>query len=316
MNNLFFKVSSIFFISLIFFSSSANSAESNVLLKPFTLAKIYNNSTLKQVSTKVKLQLINAGYKIVGTYKPNSVVNIFIATNSTILNAAAKSKYGGFGAGVRVSLTQVKSNVQVSHNNPTYMAVAYNMKSYLSSTRKKLAKTLGYVKDFGGKGIPAKKLGDYNYALGLEGFTGFMDLAKYKSYKAALAFVESGFKKNIKGMKKVYRIDIPGKKQSIFGISLTNDIQDQKFLNDSFVMDIIDNKELRRSAHLPYELMVADNRVIVMHPHYRLAINFPDLRMFGKHSFGKLMDLPYIYEEYFVQLAGGVWPLPEDEDSY
>lgn len=310
MDKVFFKISSIIFISLLFFSSVASSTESNVLLKPFTLAKIYKNSGFNQTSIKVKAQLVKAGFRLVGTYKPNEMVTIFIITSSNLLKAAAKSKYGGFGAGIRVSVTQVKNDIQVSHNNPTYMAIAYNMKVQLSPIRKKFAKTLGYVKDFGGKGIPANELGDYNYALGLEGFSGFMDLAKYKSHKVALRFVEAGFKKNIKGMKKVYRIDIPGKKQSIFGISLTND---KKFLNDSFVMDVIDSKELRRSAHLPYELMVVGNRVITMHPHYRLAINFPDLHMFGKHSFGKLMDLPYIYEEYFVQLAGGVWPIPEDD---
>ena len=148
----------------------------------------------------------------------------------------------------------------------------------------------------------------------LEGFNGFMDLAEHKSHKAALKAVEAGFARGLKNMQKVYRIDIPGKKQSVFGISLKNDQKDEKFLNDQFVMDIIDSKELRRSAHLPYELMVVGKRVIVMHPHYRLAINFPDLHMFGKHSFAKLMDLPYIYEEFFVQLAGGVWPIPEEVD--
>ena len=314
MNNIFFKANSILFIFVFFFSSSAHTANTNILLKPFTLAKIYSNSTLQQTSIKIKRQLINGGYKIVGTYKPNKTINIFIVTNSRILNAAAKSKYGGFGAAIRVSMTQVNNDVQVAHNNPSYMAIAYNMKAYLNSTRNNLAKILGYVKDFGGKGILDNELGDYNYAFGLEGFNGFMDLAEHKSHKAALSFVEAGFNKDLKGMKKVYRIDIPGKKQSIFGISLTNDTKDQKFLNDSFVMDIIDNKELRRSAHLPYELMVDNKRVIIMHPHYRLAINFPDLHMFGKHSFGKLMDLPYVYEEYLVQLAGGTWPIPEDED--
>ena len=313
MNYSFIKAVSLLFLSLFFFSSSANSANSEVFLKPFTLAKIYKNSSLEQTSAKVKLQLINGGYKIAGVYQPNDTINIFIVTNSSMLQAAAKSQYGGFGAGIRVSLTQIKNDVQVAHNNPTYMAIAYNMKVQLGSTRKKLARTLGYIKDFGGKGIPANELGNYNYAMGLEGFNGFMDLAKHKSHKSALRFVEAGFNKNIKGMKKVYRIDIPGKKQSIFGISLTNDKKDQKFLNDSFVMDIIDNKDIRRSAHLPYELMVIDNRVITMHPHYRLAINFPDLRMFGQHSFGKLMDLPYVYEEYFIQLAGGTWPIPEDD---
>nr|NIQ08961.1 hypothetical protein [Gammaproteobacteria bacterium]NIR92669.1 hypothetical protein [Gammaproteobacteria bacterium] len=45
-----------------------------------------------------------------------------------------------------------------------------------------------------------------------------------------------------------------------------------------------------------------------MHPHFRLAVNFPDLHMFGEHSFGKLMDLPYVYEEFFTQAVGGKWP--------
>ena len=313
MSNAFIKISSIIFISLFLFSTPVNSAEKSVLLKPFALAKIYKNSTLSQVSEKVKKQLTTAGFKVVGAYEPNKTVKIFIVTNSSLLKTAAKSKFGGFGAAIRISVTQVKRDVQVAHNNPTYMAIAYNMKSYLSSTRQKLAKTLGYVKDFGGKGIASDELGDYNYAFGLEGFNGFMDLAEHKSHKAALKFVEAGFKRSLKDMKKVYRIDIPGKKQSVFGLSLKNDKQDQKFLNDGFVMDIIDDKELRRSAHLPYELMVIDKRVIIMHPHFRIAINFPDLRMFGKHSFGKLMDLPYIYEEFFIQLAGGVWPIPEED---
>ncbi len=313
MNKAFFKVSSIILISLFLLSNPVNSAEKNVLLKPFTLAKIYKNSGLKLIAGKVENQLSAAGFKIAGTYEPDKTVKIFIVTNNTLRKTAAKSKFGGFGSAIRISVTQVKRDVQVSHNNPTYMAIAYRMKGYLSSTRQKLAKTLGYVKDFGGKGIAANELGDYNYAFGLEGFNGFMDLAEHKSHKAALKFVEAGFKRSLKDMKKVYRIDIPGKKQSVFGISLKNDKDDQRFLNDSYVMDIIDSKELHRSAHLPYELMVSGKRVIIMHPHFRIAINFPDLRMFGKHSFGKLMDLPYIYEEFFIQLAGGVWPIPEEE---
>lgn len=313
MNNLLIKISSILFISLVLLFNSTQAAEKVVMLKPFTLAKIYKNAKHLDVAENVKSQLTRAGFKLVGTYQPYKTTKIYIVTNNTILKAAAKTKFGGFGAALRVSVTQTKNDVQVVHNNPTYIGIAYNMKSYLSSTRQKLAKTLGYVKDFGGKGIPSNELGDYNYAFGLEGFSGFMDLAKHKSYKTAINKVEAGFRKNFKNMQKVYRIDIPGKKQTIFGVSLMSDITDQKFLNDEFVMNIIDSKELRRSAHLPYEIMVDGDRVFTMHPHFRLAINFPDLRMFGKNSFGQLMDLPYIYEEFLIQLAGGVWPIPEDE---
>ncbi len=311
---LFSNVNLVLFIFLALVLNSTYAEEKSVLLKPFTLAKIYKNSNIAQIAAKVKNQLTNAGFDVVGTYEPYKSTKIFIITNQALLKTAAKSKFGGFGAGLRVSITQNKTEVQVVHNNPTYIGIAYNMKSYLSSTRTKLANALGYTKDFGGKGIDSNELGDYNYAFGLESFDGFMDLAKHKSHKAALKSVEAGFARKFKGMKKIYRLDIPGKQQSVFGVSLKNDTKDEKFLNDRFVMEIIDSKELRRSAHLPYEIMVSGKRVFMMHPHFRLAINFPDLHMFGKHSFGRLMDLPYIYEEYFVQLAGGVWPIPDEID--
>lgn len=314
MKNIFIRMFAVFYISVSLYSNESYAIDKNIVLKPFTLAKIYKNTNHFQVESRVKKLLTSAGFKIVGTYEPHKKVKILIITDNSLLKTAAKSKFGGFGAGIRVSITQKDKNVQVSHNNPTYMAIAYNMKSYPALIRKKLVRSLGYVKDFGGEGVNSKELANYNYSIGLEGFTGFMDLAKHKSHKAALKFVEAGFKRNFKNIKKVYRIDIPGKKQSVFGISLKNDQKDQKFLNDQYVMNIIDFKELSRSAHLPYELMVVGNRVIILHPHFRIAVNFPDMHMFGKHSFAKLLDLPYIYEEFFIQLAGGIWPIPEEND--
>lgn len=312
MNHLLIKFSSFLCLGFLLFINSANALEKTVLLKPFTLAKIVKNKPLSEVALSTRQKLLSAGFQVVGTYEPYTTAKIFIVTSKQLLEAAAQTKFGGFGATIRVSVTNKDNEIQVVHNNPTYMSIAYNMKGYLNPTRQKLAKTLGYVKDFGGKGIPSNELGDYNYAFGLEGFNGFMDLAEHKSFEQAIKFVETGFGKNIKGMKKVYRVDIPGKKQTVFGISLMNDVKDEKFLNDQYVMEVIDNHDIRRSAHLPYELMVNDKRVIIMHPHFRLAINFPDLHMFGKHSFGKLMNLPYIYEEFFIQLAGGQWPPEED----
>jgi hypothetical protein len=312
--NHFFRKNNILFLllGLSLLVNSTYAAEQTIILKPFTLAKVYKNKKLPEVASITRKQLLDAGFEIVGTYEPYVSTKIFVVTDKSLLNTAAKTEFGGFGATIRVSVTEKNNEIQVVHNNPTYMGIAYNMKDSLGSTRRHLASTLGYVKDFGGEGIASDKLGDYNYAFGLEGFTGFMDLAEHKSHAEALKFVEAGFRKNLKNMKKVYRVDIPGKEQSVFGISLTNDIKDQKFLNDQFVMDIIDDKDIRRSAHLPYELMVVGKRVIIMHPHFRLAVNFPDLRMFGQHSFGKLMDLPYVYEEFFIQLAGGVWPIPDN----
>lgn len=311
MNNVLLKTSSIIFVSFLLLSQVVTAEPKQALLKPFTLAKIYKNSNHLQVTSKIKEQLTSAGFTIEGSYEPYKPTKIIIVTSPELLESAAKSKFGGFGAGIRVSITQVKKDVQVAHNNPAYMAVAYKMNGKLSSIEKKLANALGYVKNFGGKGISAAKLADYKYGVDLEGFNGFMDLAEYKSHKKALLAVEKNLEKQFKEMSKVYRIDIPGKKQTIFGVSLKNNIKDQKFLNDKFVMGIIDSEIPHRGAHLPYEIMVAGKQVMMMHPHFRIAVNFPDIRMFGERSFGKLIDLPYVYEEFFVQLAGGKWPIDE-----
>lgn len=281
-------------------------------LKPFTLAYESTTAKLAAMSKKVESRLTATGFEVIGRYSPYSTANILIITSKPLKQIAAKSTYGGFGAALRVAITNKDNKIQVSHNNPTYMGLAYNMKNDLAGVKSKLKQALGYVKDFGGgEGVKASDLPDYNYTFGLEGFTGFFELAEYKSHTAALKAVEANLGAGKNGISKVYRLDVPGKEQSVFGLSLKGDAGKQPFLNDEFVMNIIDHKEMRGTPHLPYELMVHGKNVIAMHPHFRLAVNFPDLKMFGKNSFGKIMDLPYVYEEFFTQAAGGKWP-PED----
>ncbi|MEJ2141103.1 MAG: hypothetical protein P8Y24_01895 [Gammaproteobacteria bacterium] len=281
-------------------------------LKPFTLAYEGSNTSLSAMTKKVEGRLKASGFQVIGQYNPYSTANILIITSKELKKIAAKSSYGGFGAALRVAITDKDKKIQVTHNNPNYVGLAYNMKNDLANVKTRLKKALGYVNDFGGgEGVKASDLPDYNYTFGLEGFTGFFELATFKSHRAALQAVESNLEKGKFGISKVYRLDVPGKQQSVFGLSLKADAESQPFLNDEYVMNIIDYHDTRSTPHLPYELMVNGNKVIAMHPHFRLAINFPDLKMFGKNSFGKLMDLPYVYEEFFIKAVGGKWP-PED----
>lgn len=298
------KISVLLFFSLI--APISHAAAPTPLLKPFVLAQQNSNAKIHLVAADVRKKLQDAGFNFVGTYIPDSNSEVMIFTDKTMLDTAAQTQYGGFGSAMRVSIVQVGNSVQVAFINPEYMALAYHMKNRLKSTREKLIKALGYVKDFGGDGIAESELPKYHYAYGLEGFTGFMELAEFKTHQEALNSVEKGLDRKLKQISKVYRIDVPGKAQSIFGLSLNNDVKDEKFLSDKYVMSVIDHQELRRAAHLPYEIMVTGNRVIMMHPHFRLAMNFPDLRMFGSNSFGKLMSLPYVYEEFFIQVVGGL----------
>ena len=290
-------------------AGSAQALDKNIRVMPFTLAQQIPSGDLATTIKHTQLRLNKAGFDIIGEYQPYPNAHLFVVTNAQLKAIASQSTYGGFGAALRVSVTQVKSDVQVAHNNPTYLGLAYRMQDDLNSMRQKLASTLGYVQDFGGEGVPAGELPDYNY-MGLEGFKGFFELNDYKTHAEAIQAVEKNFASNKHHLGKIYRLDIPGKNQVVYGISMKGDVNngDAKYINDEYVMEIVDHETLRRSAHLPYELMVHEGRVIAMHPHFRLALNFPDLRMFGEHSFGRLMNLPYAYEEFLVQLAGGKWP--------
>jgi hypothetical protein len=286
-------------------------AESVPQIKPYMLlAKA--PSTIETVTPRLRVRLQNANFRIVGEYAPYPGAYLIAVTSDYLLAAARKSKYGGMGAVMKIGLVQVGKDVQVMANNPEYFGIAYHMKDNLATVKKSL-QSIGFIKDFGGKGLSKKALKDYNYTFGLEKFSDFYELATHSSYSDAVEKVEAGLRKRYMGISKVYRVDIPGKQQTVFGISLNSDVKAHPFMNDKYLMDIMDFRPLKRLPYLPYEILVNGKQVLAPHAHFRLAVYFPDLPMFGIHGFGRLMDLPYQFEEFFTKLVGGVWPPPSDE---
>ncbi len=286
-----------------------------VELHGFILAERSHNS-LGRVNEAVLDNLKRNGFKILGDYHPEDGVNIFIITSPVLKKVAAKSQYGGFGSVIKVSVARVtlkdgSKEIQVAYNNPEYMALAYRLGDPLTSVRAKLKKTLGAKESFGGA-VSKEDLPDYNYTMGLEGFTGFFELATFSSYREAVKKVESNLAKERFGISQVFRLDIPGKKQTLIGLAMNANVKKHRFLNDQYVMNIIDYQQPRRYPHLPYEILVIGKRVIAMHPHFRIAIDFPDLHMFGTHGFGRLIQLPDDYDEYITRAIGGTWP-PDDD---
>jgi hypothetical protein len=274
-------------------------AQADEMLKPFILAS-EGTGDVNTTAADVKAKLTAAGFEIAGEYSPYQNADIIVVTSDALKKAAAKSEFGGYGAGQRVSITKVKDQIQVAYTNPVYMANAYRMKADLKDVAAQLKKALGYVKAFGSKeGLEADDLRDYHYMFGMEYFTDPSELAKYPSYDKAVAAVESGLAAGKGGTGKVYRIDIPGKDESVFGVSLTKDCS-----SDKFVMGNIDFKPIRSTAHLPYEMLVSGNEVYALYARFRIAIDFPDLKMMGDNSFFKIMCAPDDIEKALKAAAG------------
>ncbi len=286
----------------IFLVSAARADQA--LLKPFVLGS-RGPGVVAEKAAEVKTALTAQGFTIAGEYSPYPDAVVIVATNDELKSNAAKSEHGGFGAAVRVSVTKVKDEVQVAYTNPIYMANAYRMQGDLSSVAAKLDAALGKKEEFGAKGLTAKKLRSYHYMIGMEYFDEPSVLAEYGSFEEAAAAIESGLAAGRGGVTKVYRIDIPDKKEAVFGVAMKGATEADKYTDEKFIMSEIDFKDIRSTAHLPYEILVSGNKVYALYARFRIAISFPDLSMMGSNSFMHIKKSPEAIRKALTQAAGG-----------
>ena len=306
--SLYRRFFSPFFLIIALFLSSAlanlQAAEEKETFKPFILAKNVS-MTMDKAKDILKKQITKSPFSVVAEYQPYDNAYVFIITNDELKSLLSKEKYGGFAAGQRLALTAVDNTIQISYTNPVFMQHAYRLKSVdLTPFLAQMKEAFGFEDFFGGEGLTARKLARYKYSFGLEDFDSFYELPEYDSHVEAIAELVKGFNKKENGITEVYKIKIPGKEQVVFGIHMNGQDSGDEALDLRKTMDIIDHLPLKRTAYLPYEILVDGNNIYAMHARFRIAVNFSDLKMFGKHGFGKLFSTPTSYQKAFMDVAG------------
>ena len=257
-------------------------------LKPFTAAQIPTQKNLDEASLAVESAMTNGGFEKVGEYSPYPTTQILVFTNETLKDLATASEKGGFGAMLRVSVTDHEGAIQIAYTTPEYWYNAYHLQGDLTSVTEAITKALGKGQAFGPKnGLEPEELREYHYKFGMPYFSDTLLLADHEDYQTALNTVEKGLQNKAGGVSKVYRIDLPDKEETVFGVAMT-----QKVSSDVFIMKEVDFKEMRSSAHLPYEILVSKGKVYTLPAEFRIAISFPDLSMMGANSFMNIMSAP------------------------
>ena len=270
-------------------------------LKPFVLAAIPPQPTLTETVKAVKSALRAQGLNLVGSYSPYENAAIIIVTNAELKNNAAISRWGGYGAAQRVAVTKVDDAIQISYTHPLYMFTAYRMNGSVERTQAQLEAALGKRIEFGSEdGLDPEELQNYSFMIGLEKFDSVYRhlLAKFPSHKEAVRAVESGLASGKHGISKIYRIDIPGKDEVVFGVSIKEGRG-----SDQRIMERIDFAELKSTAHLPCEVLVSGNTVYHLFARYRITVNFPDLHMFGMNSFASILQAPKAIKKSLTNLV-------------
>jgi len=265
-------------------------------LKPFVLGKTVSGE-MSAAAAETKAALEGQGFTIAGEYSPYPDAHVIVVTSDELKATAGKTENGGFGAAERVSLTKAGDSIQIAYVNPAYMAAAFRMDGNLAGVAKKLAAALGEQESFGAeKGLSEKKLRKYHYMIAMPYFDDVDELASFDSYTAAVDHIEKRLAAGTAGATKVYRIDIPGKEETLFGVAIsTGDGADKS------VMSITDTGELKHTAHLPYELLVTGNEAIALAGKFRIAVSFPDL---GMGTFMKISSAPGAISDVLGAVAG------------
>ncbi|MCU7960863.1 MAG: hypothetical protein KZQ58_12895 [gamma proteobacterium symbiont of Bathyaustriella thionipta] len=283
----------IFVLGLLFTSTSYASEK----LRPFILAAPQSGDEAAVIASS-RDKLTAAGFEVVGEYQPYAGASVIIVTSDALKKAASMSKFSGYGAAIRVSVTKGKDKVQVAYVNPAYMAAAFRMKSNLSDVSRQLQAALGSDHAFGSKkGLEDDDLRDYHYMFGMPYFDEPDVLNTFSDHKAAVEKIEANLAKKAGGVSKVFRIDIPGSDETLFGVAMSEGIS-----GDKKIMSLIDKQALFHTAHLPYEILVSGNKAYALNARFRIAISFPDLSMGG---FMGIMEAPDAIKKALTQVAGG-----------
>ena len=280
----------------VLFSTSA--VAEDTLYKPFILASAQPGTLEDQTLTTLNA-LQQAGFVLTGQYSPVEGTNILVVTSDELRNIASMSDRGGYAAAQRVSISEAGDNIEVAFVNPVYIQYGYRLEGDMQPVYDSLVNSLGMVEACGAgtKKMTAKKLGKYHYTVGMQYLDDPSELGSFESYEAAIAAVESGLARPDDALTQVYRIDIPGKQQTVFGVGMKMTNEDEKDLDSEFQMSIVDFEGCKKRAYFPYEILVDGTDVEALHMRFRMAMHFPNLSMMGKHGFTKLISAPGAIED-------------------
>ncbi len=290
-------------VFLLLMAQWAWAAPTGQYLKPYVFAE-ERPGLISAIKSQVVEKLTADRWQVVGDYQPFKGAWVIVVTHpelKKLAQAQKDSKGVLFLLPQRISLTETaNNNVQIAYTNPYYFAYAYQVEQPVDVVADSLRQALGWKEEFGStKGLPVNKLKDYKYAFGMEKFGERLELASYADYKTATRDVESALKAGKGGTRKVYRLDVPGRDASVFGVQMTEGFSDKQ------VIDTVDIGKLKHTAYLPYEIIVEGGEVYALHPRFRIAISFPDTRMVGENSFMKMMRAPDDIHKALVNAAGG-----------
>jgi len=282
--------------SVLFALSLMATASAGETYMPFVSAASVG-TTVEEAAAAVVGKLEGAGFDVVGQYSPyvDGSAAVIGVTNQALKEAAGRHAFGGFGAVLRVAVTDNNGAIEVSYVNPQYMGRAYHI-GELDEVAAQMRAALGGGEAFGAKGLTADDLEKYHYMMFMPSFADREVIAEFGSNEEAVVKVAQALLDPRSDMSAIWQVRI-NDNQTLFGVQLQRGKWDGKMKE---IMSKIDVGNPKSTASLPWELLVTGNGLAYLPGKYRIALMFPDLSM---GTFMQISDIPDNMAESADKLA-------------
>lgn len=288
-----FLVIAVFLISI-----NANSQD-----KLYAYYKVTTTGTINDVKAKLKTQLKEKGLTYLGGYNTQSKANqyVIVFTNKKLYGISLyKKTHKAMACIMKFGIKKNGNSITVSLLNPEYIFYAYFRNTTSSYAKLKeisdevhgILKSMGTnYQGFGGQ-LSKSELKKYHYMMGMPYFTDPVELNEMASFENACETIEKNLKAGKGNTAKVYRLKFAKSKIAIYGVALKS-----KKDGEAYFLPTIGENHI---AAMPYEIIVVDNKVMMLHGKYRLALHWPELTM---GQFMKIVSTPGYIEDTMEALT-------------
>lgn len=274
-------------------------------ISPYYMIK-ESKGDLKSSEIKVREALTSNGFKIIGTYNPGNYKNyrVIVYTSDELVDLCSSvNDRGILAAALKIGIRERDDDVQISMINPEYLFYAY-LRNEMENTQIKntaLAidkKSKSAMKSVGsdfiafGGDLSAKQLENYKYMMGMPKFDDPVILKEFGSQAAALETINKNLASEKGKMVKVYELSDNKGNATVIGVGLLDPDK-----GENHFLSIIGKKHL---AAMPYELVVVNGKVTMLHGRFRFASHWPELTM---GTFTKIMSSPGDVEDFLKSLT-------------
>jgi len=235
-----------------------------------------------QTQAEVEKSLKEVGFDVIGSYDAmqNSDYRIIIYTSTQLKQLSSKSNRT-FAAVQKVMIS--KNDNSLILTNPEYYLKAMLQDDINEALARQVSNRLkaAFNLSNGDYSMEGSELSGFHFMFGMPYYEDMLEVASGDNLNSKL---KQNASNNI-----VFELKVAN--ATLYGISMNAKNGEKDYIGTL--------KEEKSSAFLPYMVMIKDNKAMILHPKYYLALSLPKLTM---GEFMNIMETPTHIEDYFINL--------------